>query len=64
MWTHEIEDAECVKESDLALCIESDDVGESFWVPKSVVHDDSDVFHEGDCGCLVVALWWAEKELL
>lgn len=36
--------------------------GKTFWVPQSVVHDDSEVYKEGDEGKLVVQLWFAEKE--
>lgn len=31
------------------------------WVPKSVIHDDSEVFMKDDVGTLVVKTWWAEK---
>ncbi len=33
------------------------------WVPKSVVHDDSEVQGEGDEGLLIVADWYARKTL-
>jgi len=36
----------------------------SFWVPKSVIHDDSEVRGEGDSGKLVVLAWYADKENL
>jgi hypothetical protein len=32
-----------------------------FWVPKSVVHEDSEVSGRGDEGELFVKTWWAEK---
>lgn len=34
------------------------------WVPKSQIHEDSEVFDEDDhrSGTLVVKQWWAEKE--
>jgi hypothetical protein len=32
------------------------------WIPKSVIHDDSEVYKEGAEGKLVVARWFAEKE--
>jgi hypothetical protein len=41
-------------------------VGEyEYWVPKSVIHDDSEVWGARDGrneGKLVVQAWWAEKE--
>lgn len=33
-----------------------------FWVPKSVIHDDSEVYEKGGEGKLVVKTWWAQKE--
>lgn len=32
------------------------------WIPRSVVHDDSDVHEEGDEGEMLVKAWFAEKE--
>ena len=32
------------------------------WVPKEVLHEDSEVYKEGDEGKLVVETWWAEKK--
>lgn len=34
---------------------------EEHWIPQSVVHDDSEVWSNGDEGELVVKEWWAEK---
>lgn len=55
-----IEDVSTVQESDRALCVLID--GQRRWVPKSVIHDDSEVYRDGDRGTLVVKEWWAEKE--
>jgi len=41
------------------LCVPSK--GEQYWIPKSVVHDDSEAWKKGDSGNLVVKFWWAEK---
>lgn len=54
-------DVKCIGETDRALQI-LDDEGESFWIPKSVVHEDSEVFEEDDVGTLVVKKWFAERE--
>jgi hypothetical protein len=35
---------------------------EPFWVPKSVLHDDSEVYQKGDEGTLIVLEWFALKE--
>ena len=45
-----------------ALRVNVDESSESFWVPKSVVHDDSEVYDEGQHGTLLIQEWWAEKE--
>jgi len=52
----------CVKETDLALLvalIEMDD--ELRWIPKSQVHEDSEVCAVGDEGMLVVPEWLYRK---
>jgi len=63
-----IGDAECITATDKAIEVLIDDGGDHWrelWVPKSVVHDDSEVYAYGHKGKLVVAEWWAEeKELL
>lgn len=57
--TERFEEVECIKETDKALhCIIE---GEACWVPKSQVHEDSEVYKAGDTGVLVVSSWWAEK---
>jgi hypothetical protein len=35
---------------------------EEFWVPKSQIHDNSEVYEKGQDGTLIVTSWWAEKE--
>lgn len=47
-----------------ALLVETDDVG-TFWVPVSVIHDDSEVYGSdasNSHGKLIVKSWWAKKE--
>lgn len=36
------------------------DGSNGLWVPRSVIHDDSEVFEKGDTGTLVLKTWWAE----
>lgn len=53
----------CLRTSNLAIlvCINGED--EDIWIPKSVVHDNSDVYDSvGQRGDVVVKHWWAEKE--
>jgi hypothetical protein len=47
-------------ETDLALLCNIDD--KKHWIPKSVVHEDSEVSSEGDTGTIVLQRWFAEKE--
>lgn len=58
-----IGDGTCVKETDKAILVESDDIrGGKIWIPKSQVHDDSEVFEDGHEGKIVVTKWFATKE--
>lgn len=55
-------DAEPITESRNGKNILFNVEGEEIWVPKKVIHDDSDVWKLGnDPGSLVVKYWWAEK---
>lgn len=54
----------CIHETSLAVLVQLDDGKEPLWVPKSCVHDDSEVFEQDDEGQFVVLEWWAiEKRL-
>lgn len=56
--------ARAVGETPKALAVQLAD-GEERWIPKSQLHDDSEVFSCDDDeseGELVVKRWWAEKE--
>ncbi len=56
----------CIKQTDKALlCKPLDQLpgdDEPFWVPQSQIHDDSEVYGQGDEGELVVTTWYATKE--
>lgn len=55
--------ATVVRATNLALCVRLDDEDSDRWVPKSQIHEDSEVYSENsDPGELVVKLWFAEKE--
>lgn len=61
--TVEFEDVEVVKETERAFLVRLAN-GDEAWVPKSVIHDDSEVFEaEGDgaSGTLVLPEWFVEK---
>jgi hypothetical protein len=55
------DDATCVRETDKAILVKQDDLGE-VWIPRSQVHDDSEVYEEGGEGELVVKAWFARKQ--
>ncbi len=59
----EFEGSLCTGETPKALFVKLDD-GRVITVPKSVIHDDSEVFDEGDnrFGKLVIKQWFADKE--
>lgn len=56
-------DAEADKETDKAIHVLKDTKRgyPGGWIPKSVIHDDSEVFEAGHSGKLVLHHWWAEK---
>ena len=58
-----IENAECMREKPKALEIWAPKFQKAaFWVPKSQVHDDSEVYKEGDRGTLIISGWLAEQK--
>lgn len=56
---HTLGDAKVIGETDKAIRVTVNET--TYWVPKSVVHDDSEVWKTEDEGSLVVKSWWAEK---
>lgn len=50
-----------VRETDAALLVRFDD-GRELWVPKTCLHDDSEVYEEDGEGRLVLKTWFAERE--
>lgn len=56
-------DGKVLRDSGKAILFKPHDDKE-FWVPSSVVHDDSPVWDddENSEGELIVKQWWAEKE--
>ena len=56
--------AEVIGFSDLALKCQVEDREKPLWVPRSVIHDASEVYGtapHNNSGELIVATWWAEK---
>jgi hypothetical protein len=55
--------AKIIASTDRAIRVILDSDGKAYWIPESVVHDDSEVFRGCDgAGDLVVQSWWSEKE--
>lgn len=57
-------EGEVVRSTEKALLVQLES-GDTKWIPKSVIHDDSEVYEEaGDAsaGDVVVMAWWARKE--
>ena len=51
-----------IKVTDKAILVELQELGETKWIPKSVIDTESEVNNVGDHGDVVVATWWARKE--
>jgi hypothetical protein len=50
----------CIRQTPKAILCRFKD-GKERWVPQSCVHEDSEVWNDGDTGKLVVKAWFAEK---
>lgn len=53
-------DAICVRSTEKAILVRID--GAEHWIPQSHVHDDSEVYAEGDEGTLVISEWIAKQK--
>lgn len=49
-----------IRESDKALLVRVEDEG--LWIPKSQIHDDSEVWKEGQEVDFFVSEWFAEQK--
>jgi hypothetical protein len=58
--TAEFDRCFCTAETAKAILVRCGD--EQAWIPKSQVHEDSEVYAKDTNGKLIVTLWWAEKE--
>lgn len=60
---HSLGEGKVTKSTEKAFLIELDDADDGIWIPKSVIHDDSEVYDDADnsTGEVVVHEWWAEK---
>lgn len=59
----DVGEASVVRETEKALLVRlHDHKDKELWVPKSQIHDDSEVYEEGTEGILLVTEWFAEEE--
>jgi hypothetical protein len=56
-----VDEVVAIRETEKALLIQWGK--EEHWIPKSVIHDDSEVFDadENSTGTLIVKMWYADK---
>lgn len=54
------DDVTCKKDTGKAILVNID--GDEYWIPQSVVDDDSEVYTEGNEGTLIIKEWFAVKE--
>jgi len=64
---HNLGRVEVIRESDKAILVgHGEHLDDPVWIPKSVIHDDSEVWDGSTDGCgpgdLIVETWFAEKE--
>lgn len=58
------QNATCIRDTAKAFLIAAKDENGrpvEFWVPKSQVHDESEVYDLGHTGTIVMKDWWAEN---
>ena len=61
----EISDAVALRETDKAILVEAPIFDEEQWVPKSQIHDDSEVWgakRGRNVGSLIVTMWIAQQK--
>lgn len=56
----DFDDVECIHETTDAIKVLID--GKEYWIPKSHIHDDSEVYEKGGEGKLIVSQWIAEEK--
>ncbi len=57
------EGCDCIHETDKALKVHIPEIdSEPVWVPKWAVHDDSEVYRNGDEGTLILKTKFCEDE--
>ena len=62
MRPHSLGQGEAIRETDAAVLVMVEDLDEEVWIPKSQIHDDSEVWEDGHVGEVVVSEWLAGKQ--
>jgi hypothetical protein len=57
---HEIEDVEAIKETEFGLQVLIS--GNTYWLPKSQIHNDSEVHKLDTRGLLIIPRWLADEK--
>jgi len=62
--TVSFEDCEAIAESPKAILVKFGDDGPEgeHWIPKSQIHDDSEVYEATGTGALIVSEWFAKQK--
>lgn len=55
----DIRDVVCEAETDKAILVSIE--CEDYWIPKSQIDDDSEVYKKGTEGTLIISDWFAKK---
>jgi len=55
-------DVTSIHETDKAVLCDGGILDEQTWIPKSQIHDDSEVWREEQEGELIVSHWFAEQK--
>ena len=54
------EGVEVLRDTGLAILVEIE--GEQYWLPKSQIDDDSEVYEHGTSGTLIISAWLAQQK--
>lgn len=57
----DVGEVQSIAETEKALLCRRVDEGDQAWIPKSNIHDDSEVYEKGQEGILIVKTWYADK---
>lgn len=57
--TASFDDVVCLRSTDKAILVDID--GDEHWIPQSQVHEDSEVYRQGQTGTLVITQWIAKQ---